>query len=64
MPKTITISQGEFDKRAKEVAQKSFLLGVDWLCKLLVDSDIYDFSQREAEMFHRSAERVIVSAVE
>ena len=61
MPKTITISQSELDKRAKEVAQKSFLLGVDWLCKLLVDSNVYEFSQREAEMFHKSAERVIGS---
>lgn len=59
MPKTITISQSDLDKRAREVAQKSFLLGVDWMCKVLIESGIYDFSQHEADLFHKRAESIL-----
>lgn len=58
MPKTITITQADFDKRTKEVAYKSFMLGVDWMCKILVESDIWEFSQSEADMFHKRADSI------
>lgn len=63
MAQTITINQTEFDKRAKQIAEKSFILGVDWMCKLLIEADIYEFSQREAELFHKRAESVFAKVV-
>lgn len=56
VPKPVTVTQAEFDKRAKEIAEKSFILGVDWLSKVLAKQEVLTYQQ--ADLFHAQAERI------
>lgn len=47
------------EAEVRDIAHKSFLLGVDWICKTLMDCEIFDFTQQEADLFRKKAERVL-----
>lgn len=55
MARTKTITEAEL----KDITGKAFLLGVDWVCHTLMDTELFGFTQQEADLFRKKAERVL-----
>ena len=47
----------------RELAQKSFMLGVDWLLKVLVESELGEIDETAAKLLRQRAQQVIGQAV-